>query len=107
ERNEPMIANAKSKVVFATPDYVEKTIKVQEATGLIEHIVVIGDDAGAGSITLSELEALAPPGGFDLEAGWQALAPADIAGIVYPSGTTGEPKGVEWSHGALLDNLRG
>lgn len=31
----------------------------------------------------------------------------DIAGIVYTSGTTGEPKGVEWSHRALMDNLRG
>ena len=41
------------------------------------------------------------------EATWRAIRPDDIAGIVYTSGTTGEPKGVEWSHGALLDNLRG
>src|SRR3954471_23137170 len=107
EQIEPMIRNAKSRVVFATPDYVEKTVAVQQAAGIIEHIVVIGDDAGAGTMTLAELEALEPPADFDFDAIWQAIGPDDIAGIVYTSGTTGEPKGVEWSHGALLDNLRG
>ena len=48
-----------------------------------------------------------PPSGFDFEGGWQAISPDDIAGIVYTSGTTGEPKGVEWSHRALMDNMRG
>ena len=107
EQIEPMIRNAKSRIVFATPDYVEKTVAVQQATGIVEHIVVIGDDAGAGSMTLAELEALEPPADFDFDATWQAIGPSDIAGIVYTSGTTGEPKGVEWSHAALLENLRG
>src|SRR3954449_1338414 len=107
EQIEPMIRNAKSRVVFATPDYVDKTVAVQQATGVIEHVVVIGDDAGAGSMTLAELETLEPPADFDFDAIWRAIGPDDIAAIVYTSGTTGEPKGVEWSHGALLDNLRG
>jgi long-chain acyl-CoA synthetase len=107
EQIEPMVRNARSSVVFATPDYVEKTVAVQKATGIIEHIVVLGDDAGAGTMTLAELEALEAPADFDFDATWRAIGPEDIAGIVYTSGTTGEPKGVEWSHGALLDNLRG
>src|SRR5437588_9186532 len=31
---EPMIRNARSRVVFAAPEYVEKTIAVQRATGI-------------------------------------------------------------------------
>ncbi len=107
EQIEPMIRNARSRVVFAAPEYVEKTIAVQRATGIIDHIVVLADDAGAGSMTLAELASLEPPADFDFDATWRAIQPDDIAGLVYTSGTTGEPKGVEWSHGALLDNLRG
>jgi long-subunit acyl-CoA synthetase (AMP-forming) len=58
-------------------------------------------------MTLADLEALQPPLDFDFEATWRAIKPDDIAAIVYSSGTTGEPKGVEWSHCALLENMRG
>ena len=54
-----------------------------------------------------KVELPAPGDDFDFEASWRAVGPDDIAGIVYTSGTTGEPKGVEWSHGALIDNMRG
>ncbi|MGH7910335.1 MAG: AMP-dependent synthetase/ligase [Candidatus Dormibacteraceae bacterium] len=35
-----------------------------------------------------------------------ALTPDDLATIVYTSGTTGEPKGVEHAHGRLVDEVR-
>lgn len=104
---EPMIRNARARVAFAAPEYVEKMVEVQRRTGLLEHIVVLGEDGTGGSITLRELEGLASPPGFDFAALWRAIEPEDIAGIVYTSGTTGEPKGVEWSHGSLLANMRG
>jgi long-subunit acyl-CoA synthetase (AMP-forming) len=104
---EPMIRNSQARVAFAAPEYVEKMLEVQRRTGLIEQIVVLGDDAGAGTMTVTELEALPPSPDFDFDATWRAISPDDIAGIVYTSGTTGEPKGVEWSHRALLDNIRG
>jgi long-subunit acyl-CoA synthetase (AMP-forming) len=107
EQIEPMIRNSQARVVFAQPQHVEKMLEVQRSTGLIEHVVVLGDDAGAGTMTLAELEALQPPPDFDFDATWRAIEPDDIAGIVYSSGTTGEPKGVEWSHRALLENMRG
>jgi long-subunit acyl-CoA synthetase (AMP-forming) len=107
EQIEPMIRNSEARVVFAHPQHVETMLEVQRRTGLIEHVIVLGDDAGAGTMTLAELEALQSPLDFDFEATWRAIVPDDIAGIVYTSGTTGEPKGVEWSHGALLENMRG
>ena len=49
-------------------------------------------------VTIGELEAAAesPPPAVD-------RAPV----LILTTGTTGEPKGVEWSHGALMENLRG
>ena len=104
----PIIRNSEAKVVFAQPQYAETMAEVKRQSGdTIEHIVVLGDDAGAGTMTLAELEAQDSPAGFDFDASWRAIQPEDIAGIVYTSGTTGEPKGVEWSHGALIENMRG
>jgi long-chain acyl-CoA synthetase len=74
--------------------------------GLIETIVVVDDDRGAGQLTLAELEATAPPAGFDFEARWRAMTPDTLALLIYTSGTTGEPKGAEWTNDALMDNLR-
>src|SRR4051794_24603581 len=73
----PMIRNAKSRVVIAAPEYVEKTLAVQRTAGIIEHIVVLGDDAGDGTMTLAELEELEAPAGFDFDATWQAIQPQD------------------------------
>jgi long-chain acyl-CoA synthetase len=103
----PMIRNSEARVVFTQPQYAGIIAEVAKEAGTIEHIVVLGDDASLGTITLAELEALEVPATFDFDATWQAVTAEDIAGIVYTSGTTGEPKGVEWSHGALIDNMRG
>jgi long-subunit acyl-CoA synthetase (AMP-forming) len=91
----PLIENSGARVAICEPEY-----------ALPEQIVVVGDDSGAGDLTLSELEALAPPAGFDFDAGWRAVVPDMTGLIVYTSGTTGEPKGVEWAHSALLQNVR-
>jgi long-subunit acyl-CoA synthetase (AMP-forming) len=45
---------------------------------------------------------LHPPSGFDFEARWRAVQPDDLIGIVYTSGTTGAPKGAEYTHRAVL-----
>jgi long-chain acyl-CoA synthetase len=103
----PMIRNSEARVVFTQPQYASIIAEVAKEAGTIEHIIVLGDDATHGTMTLAELEALPVPDDYDFEATWRSVGPEDIAGIVYTSGTTGEPKGVEWSHGALIDNMRG
>ncbi|HET7052332.1 MAG TPA: AMP-binding protein [Solirubrobacterales bacterium] len=54
----------------------------------------------------SALATVAAPAGFDFEAAWRAVSPDDLVGLVYTSGTTGHPKGVEWTHRGTLGSLR-
>jgi hypothetical protein len=42
------------------------------------------------------LATIAAPAGFDFEAAWRAVAPDDLAGLLYTSGTTGLAKGTSW-----------
>jgi acyl-CoA synthetase (AMP-forming)/AMP-acid ligase II len=59
-------------------------------------IVVVADDAPTGWLTWAELTAI----GGTYQAPW--IAPDDVALLVYTSGTTADPKGVQHSHATLL-----
>jgi long-subunit acyl-CoA synthetase (AMP-forming) len=102
----PLMENSGARVVVAEPEYATTLAAVRDRIGRPEQIVVVGETAGAGDLTLAELEAMTPPAGHDFAAGWRAVGPDAIGLIIYTSGTTGEPKGVEWTHGALLQNVR-
>jgi long-chain acyl-CoA synthetase len=60
-----------------------------------------GESPGPGS-----LATIAAPAGFDFDAAWGAVAPDDLAGLLYTSGTTGLAKGVEWTHRSVLGSIR-
>lgn len=68
--------------------------------------VITVDDNRHGLRTLSELESV-KLADFDFESSWRAVQPDDLALVTYTSGTTGTPKGVELTHGAILGNQQG
>jgi len=108
EKIVPLLENAGARIAVAEPHYAPVLASIAaRRPDLLETIVVVGDDRGAGTTTLAELEGLTPPEGFDFEASWRAVGPETMGMLIYTSGTTGEPKGAEWTHGAMMRNLRG
>ncbi|MEA2429471.1 MAG: hypothetical protein QOF37_3099 [Thermoleophilaceae bacterium] len=95
------IANhAKDKVVFVDDVLVPALEKVAPKFETVEHYVVMGDgDTGdlPNAIRYEELIADQPEG-FD----WPELHDNQAAGLAYTSGTTGNPKGVLYSHRSQL-----
>jgi long-subunit acyl-CoA synthetase (AMP-forming) len=102
----PQMRNATPKLAVTEPQFVGLLREVRSRCGYPERIVVTDAERGEADMTLAELEAQDAPEGFDFDAAWRAVTADTLAAIVYTSGTTGEPKGVQWSHGALLSHVR-
>jgi acyl-CoA synthetase (AMP-forming)/AMP-acid ligase II len=91
------IANhAKDKIVFVDDSVVPLLEKVADTFETVEHYVVMGDgDAGSLPNVLRYEELLADqPASFD----YPEIDDRSAAGLCYTSGTTGNPKGVLYSH---------
>ncbi|WP_040779173.1 fatty acid--CoA ligase FadD11 [Nocardia pneumoniae] len=96
-----VFGNAGNRVVVCEQQYVER---IRRSGAAIETIVCI-DGTPGGTLSLEELKAMSRPD-FDFEATWRAVRPEDVLTLVYTSGTTGNPKGVEITHANLLAEAR-
>jgi len=76
-------------------------LDLARAAGVARTIVLV-DGAADDTVPLTELD-----GDLDLDAAWRAVQPDDVAVIIFTSGTTGHPKGVELTHRAVLANVQG
>lgn len=103
-----LLADAGAEVIITETCFLAHVRAVAEASERVRHVIVDGgvSHAERRELSLAELEAHRPPN-FDFEAMWRDLDEEAIATLVYTSGTTGSPKGVQISHRAVMNSLRG
>jgi fatty-acyl-CoA synthase len=72
----------------------------------LRRVVVLGGERRPGLTRLEELAQLGRDvADAEIDAGQRAVIPEDIAYILYTSGTTSTPKGVQLQHRGLIENM--
>ncbi len=101
-----IIGNAGPRVLITEPSLAATARELMAVCPVIEHLVVTENPQNNDDreLSLAALQALAPDD-FDVRAMTAAAGRDDICTLVYTSGTTGPPKGVQFRHGGMLDCL--
>lgn len=107
------VDNAEPRVLIAAAELAEKAREIVRRRPSVTSLVIAEGatvldpaDAVAGEISLAELRRRGPAD-FDARAAAAAVRPDDRVTLVYTSGTTGPPKGVQYLHSGVMFAIRG
>ena len=106
EQIQYLFSNAGARVVVTERAFLPQLRAAIRLGGVAIERIVLVDGAERDTTPLAELE-LRAPAGFDFEAAWRAVQPADLLTLIYTSGTTGPPKGVQLTHANMVAEVRG
>ncbi|MCU1680687.1 MAG: long-chain fatty acid--CoA ligase [Amycolatopsis sp.] len=104
-----ILSDSAAKGVFVETDGHRASVdEVRDRLDVLEHTWQIEPGESAGTPAIDELTKLgADVTDDELHARRRSVASSALATIVYTSGTTGRPKGVELTHRNLLSEIRG
>jgi long-subunit acyl-CoA synthetase (AMP-forming) len=95
-----VVGDAGARIAVVEPAFLPAMLAARRNLPALEHLIVVGGEAPAGTTPLAEVEGSQP--GFDVEAAWRAVTPDDLLTLIYTSGTTGPPKGVQLTHRNII-----
>jgi long-chain acyl-CoA synthetase len=95
------LENSEAKLVFLSPDQVDRFDAIRKQLG--RHVKTVAWSTGGVDGTFEKWLAEDGPNGFRLA----DPDDADVAVLMYTSGTTGTPKGVPLTHGNIVAELEG
>jgi fatty-acyl-CoA synthase len=94
-----IVNHAKDRVLFVDDSLVEVVEKIAPQLESVEHFVVVGDGDAGDLPNVIRYEDLLADGDDSFD--YPALDERQAAGLCYTSGTTGNPKGVLYSHRSM------
>src|SRR3954469_4403703 len=97
EQIEFLVSDSESSILVTEGAYLDTVMKVKEARPAVRQVVDVDGGGRDGTVSLADVEA-APKEGFDFQAAWRAVQPDDVLTLIYTSGNTGPPKGVQITH---------